>query len=182
MELQSESLKYRRTPMKKTLWIALVLLAISSAASATMTFQQLDDNTFSVSHKVKWIGGRGQAMELVYDKAASLCVAAGYTHLELFGQESNAPGYYQSANATLTVKFFQNPGEDRIACDLKATGEYVKQAKNKLKKRGYEGPVIAEEPTESEKAENQCTIEQISAMARAGMTEDQIKAACGATN
>jgi len=168
--------------MKKTIWFALAMLAISSVVSATMTFQQLDESTFSVSHKVKWIGGRGQAMELVYDKAASLCIAAGYTHLELFGQESNAPGYYQSANATLTVRFFQDVGEDRIACDLKATNEYVKQAKAKLKKRGYKGPTLVEESAESQKAEIHCTVEQIAAMVKAGMTENQIKAACGEVN
>jgi hypothetical protein len=168
--------------MKKILWFVLVILAISTAASATMTFEQLDANTFSVSHKVKWIGGRGQAMELVYEKAASLCIAAGYTHLELFGQESNASGYYQSANATLTVRFFQEAGKDRIACDQKATDEYVEQAKTKLKKRGYEGPVAVEEPADSQEPENECTIEQIAAMVKAGMTEAQIKAACGDTN
>lgn len=167
--------------MKKTFWLVLALLFISSVASATMTFQQLDDNTFSVSHKVKWIGGRGQAMELVYDKAASLCVAAGYSHLELFGQESNANGYYQNANATLTVRFFQNPGKDRIACDQKATNEYIKQATKKLDKRGYEGPVELEDSPSSEEPEKDCTIEQISAMLKAGMTEEQIKAACGAS-
>lgn len=167
--------------MKKTLWFALVILTISSAASATMTFQQLDDNTFSVSHKVKWIGGRGQAMDLVYEKAASLCVAAGYTHFELFGQESNAAGYYQSANATLTVRFFHEEGKDRIACDQKATTEYVKQAKTKLKKRGYEGPVVVDDSTDSQEPEIDCTIEQIAAMIKAGMTESQIKAACGDT-
>jgi len=168
--------------MKRSVWFALAILAISRVASAAMTFQQLDENTFSVSHKVKWIGGRGQAMELVYDKAASLCIAAGYTHLELFGQESNAPGYYQSANATLTVRFFQNAGEDRIACDLKASDEYVKQAKTKLKKRGYKGPALVDESAESEKAENHCAVEQIAAMVKAGMTESQIKAACGEVN
>jgi hypothetical protein len=168
--------------MKKTIWFGLAMLAISSVASATMTFQQLDENTFSVSHKVKWIGGRGQAMELVYDKAASLCIAAGYSHLELFGQESNAPGYYQSANATLTVKFFQDAGEDRIACDVKASDEYIKQAITKPKKRGYKGPTVVDEPAESQKSANQCTVEQISAMVKAGMTESQIKAACGETN
>lgn len=168
--------------MKKTFWFAMAMVAISSVASATMTFQQLDENTFSISHKVKWIGGRGQAMELVYEKAASLCIAAGYTHLELFGQESNASGYYQSANATLTVRFFQDAGEGRIACDVKASDEYVKQAKAKLKNRGYEGPTVADESAESQKAENHCTVKQISAMVKAGMTESQIEAACGETN
>ncbi len=168
--------------MKKIVWFVVVLLGITSVAAATMTFQQLDGNTFSVSHKVKWIGGRGQAMELVYDKAASLCIAAGYTHLELFGQESNAPGYYQSANATLTVKFFQDAGEGRIACDVKATDEYIKQARSKLKKRGYAGPVTPEKPVDTQETENICTVEQITMMIEAGFSKEQIEAACSKEN
>jgi hypothetical protein len=159
----------------------LVVLTFSSVALATMTFQQLDENTFSVSHKVKWIGGRGQAMELVYEKAASLCIAAGYSYMELFGQESNASGYYQSANATLTVKFFHQEGRERIACRPKASDEYIKQAKNKLKKKGYEGPRAVDEPVETKSGDKECSVEQIAAMVKAGMTEDQIKAACGDT-
>ena len=160
----------------------LAVLSFSIVANATMTLQQLDENTFSVSHKVKCIGGRGQAMELVYEKAASLCIAAGYSYMELFGQESNAPGYYRSANATLTVKFFHLEGRERIACRPKATDEYIKQAKNKLKKKGYEGPRAVDEPVETKSADQECSIEQIAAMATAGMTEDQIKAACGVTS
>ena len=58
----------------------------------------------------------------------------------------------------------------------------VKQAKAKLKNRGYEGPTVADESAESQKAENHCTVKQISAMVKAGMTESQIEAACGETN
>ncbi len=164
--------------MKRAILVAVAMVAIPQFASATMTFEQLDDNTFTVSHRVKWFGGRGQAMDLVYEKAASLCVAAGYSHLKVMEQESNVPGEYQSANATVTVKFFLEGGEDRIACDGKATEEYVKQAKTKLEKRGYTGPVAEEPAAEEEEAANICTVEQIAAMVKAGLTEDQIKAAC----
>ncbi len=103
--------------MKRVMLVVLVLLATPTFASATLTFQQLDGNTFSISHMVKWIGGRGQAMDLVYEKAASLCIAAGYTHMKVLDQESNANGFYQNANATVTVKFFLETGEERVACD-----------------------------------------------------------------
>ncbi len=164
--------------MRKSLYICVCLLLASGIASAVVTFQQLDDNTFTVSHKVKWIGSRGQAMDPVYEKAASLCIAAGYTHLRILDQESNASGSYQSANATLTVKFFLETGEGRVDCDGKATEEYIEQAKKKLNKKGYTGPVVVEDSTKSDEDENHCTIEQISAMVKAGLTEDQIKAAC----
>ncbi len=117
-------------------------------------------------------------MDLVYEKAASLCVAAGYTHLRILDQESNASGSYQSANATLTVKFFLETGEGRVDCSGKATDEYIEQAKKKLAKKGYAGPVVVEDSAAERDEENHCTVEQISAMVRAGLTEEQIKAAC----
>ena len=168
--------------MKKALLIAVAMIAIPQFALATMTFEQLDDNTFTVSHRVKWFGGRGQAMDLVYEKAASLCVAAGYSHLKVMEQESNVPAEYQSANATVTVKFFLEGGDDRIACNGKATEEYVKQAKTKLEKKGYKGPVAVEPAAEDEDAASICTVEQIAAMVKAGLTEEQIKAACSTKN
>ena len=88
---------------------------------------------------------------MVYEKAASLCIAAGYTHLVVLSQESNAGGEYESANATVNVKFFQETGEGRIDCSVKAT-------------------------------ESHCTVEQITAMSKAGMTDAQIKAACAEKN
>lgn len=164
--------------MKRVMLVVLVLLATPTFASATLTFQQLDGNTFTISHMVKWIGGRGQAMDLVYEKAASLCIAAGYTHMKVLDQESNANGFYQNANATVTVKFFLETGEERVACDMKASDEYIEQAKKKLQKRDYEGPVVTDEAADAQESENHCTVEQISAMVKAGLSEDQINAAC----
>ena len=57
-----------------------VLLLASQAAMATITFTQLDDDVFSVSHRVKIIGSRSKATKMVYTKAASLCIAAGFSH------------------------------------------------------------------------------------------------------
>ncbi len=164
--------------MRKTLFIFVLVLGVASGCFATLTFQQLDDNTFSVSHKVKWIGGRGQALELVYEKAASICVAAGYTHFVLVGQASNAPGFFQDANATLTMEFFQRDGENRIECEMKATDKYIAQASKKLDKRGYRGPTNVEDSDGIEVGENHCSIEQITALVKAGLSDEQIEAAC----
>jgi len=166
--------------MKRVGLALVLLLAFPQAASAVVTFQQLDGNTFTVSHKVKWIGSRGQAMDLVYEKAASLCIAAGYSHMKILDQESNGSGYYQAANATLTVKFFLKTGEGRVDCHPKASEEYVQQAKKKLQKIGYEGPVAVTDDDGETAKENHCTVEQIAAMVKAGLMEEQIEAACGA--
>lgn len=168
--------------MKRILILVGIALAVPQAALAVLTFEQLDANTFSVSHQVKGFGGRGQAMELVYEKAASLCVAAGYKYMEVIGQESHAGGAWQSPNATVTIKFFSEGGGERIGCELKASDEYVIQATKKLASRGYSGPVEAETPTEvtvrNDGEVNHCTVAQITAMVNAGLSENQIKAAC----
>ena len=85
--------------MKRVGLAIALLLALPQVASAVVTFQQLDGNTFTVSHKVKWIGSRGQAMDLVYEKAASLCIAAGYSHMKILDQESMAAAYSSVAAA-----------------------------------------------------------------------------------
>ena len=165
--------------VRRTALLFSLILVFAQVASAVVTFQQLDGNTFTVSHKVKWIGSRGQAMDLVYEKMASLCIAAGYTHMRILDQETTSAGYYQSANATLTVKFFLETGEGRVDCETKATDEYIQQATKKLKKKGYEGPIEVMEEEADAETENLCTVEQITAMVKAGLSDDQIKAACG---
>ena len=164
--------------MRPVIALGALILTVPLSAGATLTFEQLDQRTFTISHRVKWVGGRGQAMELVYEKAASLCVAAEYSHFEIVNQESHAGGGYEAANATVTVRFFHEAGDDRVACDVKASDDYVKEAREKLEKRGYTGPAAAEASGGPQEGENHCTVEQITAMVRAGLTENQIKAAC----
>jgi hypothetical protein len=156
-------------------WASILLIAIPQVALATITFHQLDGNTFTISHYVKWVGGRAKAMDSVYEKAASLCVAAGFTHLVIMEQESDKHGV---ANATVTVQFFQEDGEGRVACDVKASQEYVTEAAKKLDKQGYKGPPAAKASGDPIGIANYCTVEQITAMSKAGMTDSQIKAAC----
>lgn len=165
--------------VRRILFSFTLILVFAQFASAVVTFQQLDGNTFTVSHKVKWIGSRGQAMDLVFEKTASLCIAAGYTHMKILDQETTSAGYYQSANATLTVKLFMETGEGRVECQTKASDEYIQQAKKKLKKKGYEGPIEFVNDGDDVETENQCTVEQITAMVKAGLSDEQIKAACG---
>lgn len=177
--------------MKKALLIALltsfVSLPVASPAHAVITFEQLDQNTFTVSHKVKGIGSRGKATKLVHTKAASLCRAAGYSFYEILGNHSTSAGYYQKANATLTVRLHHEDGPNRIACEPGADAEYVNEARAKLRRQGYEPPDPTEVPASSEAepapvsaCPDECTIEQIAAMARAGLTDERIRAACGA--
>ena len=87
--------------MKALLALLAVLVLIPQAASAIITFTQLDDDVFTVSHRVKLIGSRARATKLVYTKAASLCLAAGYSHYKVLNQESEAAQEDDSANASV---------------------------------------------------------------------------------
>jgi len=71
-----------------------------------ITFTQLDDDVFVVSHRVKVIGLRGKAMKLVYTKTASLCVAAGFSHMKILEQESETGQADDSANASIRAQFY----------------------------------------------------------------------------
>jgi hypothetical protein len=127
-------------------------------------------------------------MKLVYTKAASLCVAAGYSHMEIIEQESEAAQEDDAANASIRVKYSMGPGEDRLNCDQNADHEYVGQAGAKLLAQGYRPPDpeemastdIAPSAGSQGSSTGPCTIEQIVAMVKAGLEVEQIKAACPA--
>ena len=93
--------------MRLRITLALAVFLVSQTAFAVITFDQLADDIFVVSHRVKGIGSRGQAMRLVYDKTASLCVAAGFEYYAILDQESQATQENESANASIRVQFFQ---------------------------------------------------------------------------
>ena len=97
--------------------VVLTLVLVPVAALGTITFTQLDDGVFTVSHRIKVIGSRGKATKMVYTKAASLCVAAGYTHLQVMRQESEAAQKDDAANASLRVRFYFEEADDRIECE-----------------------------------------------------------------
>ena len=159
--------------------VVVLALLLPQTASAVVSFTQLDDDVFVISHRVKIIGSRGKAQKMVYQKAASLCLAAGYSHFKILHQESEADQFDDSANASARVQFFRGDGEGRIGCEKNADSKYVEQAKVKLAKIGYEPPPErVEAPAEGEGAARSCTVEQISAMVKAGFSDQQIKAAC----
>lgn len=127
---------------KVLLLVGIALLAVPQLAAAVITFDQLDDDLFVVSHRVKvkfWMS-RGQAVRKVYEKAASLCLATGYSHLEVLRQESEAHQWDDDANAHVTVRFFAEDGDRRIECRPLASARYIEQANVKLAKRGFRGP------------------------------------------
>ena len=168
--------------MRFVILLLVALLAFPSAASAVITFTQLDDDIFFVSHRVKFLGSRGQAQRLVYTKVASLCIAAGFSQFKILEQESAASQQYESANATIQTQFFHDDGDGRIECERNADEKYIEQARKKLAKTGYKPPTPpTEEPAaalDSPVTSRSCTVEQITAMVRTGMSDEQIKAAC----
>ena len=118
-------------------------------------------------------------MKLVYEKTASLCIAAGFSHYKLLEQESAAGQQYETANASVQVQFYLEDGEDRVECERNASAEYVEQAHEKLARSGYVKPAPLESRPAAEVAPSEaCTLEQITAMVRAGLSDEQVKAAC----
>ncbi len=181
------SVKERGNEVRIPVFLLAAALLVPQAAQAVITFTQLDDDVFVVSHRVKVIGLRGKAMKLVYTKTASLCVAAGFSHMEILEQESETGQADDSANASIRAQFYFADGEDRVGCERNSDPEYIQQASVKLAKQGYEPPhpdPMAEQSVEAASSEGSkpegstCAIEQIAAMARAGLSDEQIKAAC----
>ena len=142
---------------KGAILLGIAVLAAPQLASAVITFDQLGDDLFVVSHrvKVKFWTSRGQAMRMVYEKAASLCLAAGYSHFEILQQESEANQWGEDANASVRVRFFSANDGERIDCRRNANNRYVEQASVKLARRGYRPPdPQAEASGESPRVEN----------------------------
>ena len=163
--------------MKKSLTL-VVLLFVPQVALSVVTFDKVGDNVFVVSHAVKGFGGRGQASALVLEKAASLCVAAGYSHLVILNEESSAGGYYEDANAQVRAAFRMSGGEELIDCKSVASQKYIGQAKRGLERINYSGPVDVGAQAAASAGTGPCTIEQVMTMTKAGFTEAQIQAAC----
>jgi hypothetical protein len=172
---------------KRQALAVLCVLALSApdAGRAVITFSQLADDVFVVSHRVKLIGSRGQAMRLAYTKAASLCIAAGYSHFEILQQESQAGSEYEIANASIRVKLSSSGGGERLECAKSAEAQYIEEASNKLQRIGYQPPAVETAEAVPAAAEGSgapppgmCTVEQIVSMVTAGFDVEQIKAAC----
>ncbi len=165
---------------KVLILIGITVLVAPQLAMAVITFDQLDDDIFVISHRIKFYGSRGQAMKLVYEKVASLCVAAGYTHVKILDQESQAAQEDITANASIRARFFFEDGEERNDCKKKASEKYIEQAAVKLEAMGYQRPDPAVSTSAEATADDtgSCAVDQISAMVKAGLSDEQIKAAC----
>ncbi len=172
--------------MRTAIVAVIALLLLPQAALAVITFTQLDDDVFIVSHRVKVIGLRGKAQKLVYTKTASLCIAAGFSHMKVLHQESETGQADDSANASIRAQFYFEDGDERVGCERNAEQEYISQARDKLAKKGYQPPdpeAVRAEAAQSASVSTQlgdssCTLEQIAAMARSGLSDEQIRAAC----
>jgi len=168
----------------RRLAVLCVLIALTpQPARAVITFTQLADDIFVVSHRIKVVGSRGRAMKMVYTKAGSLCIAASYSHFKILEQESQAGQQYDAANASVQVQFFHASGEGRLECKKNSDPEYIEEARKKLARKGYEpaAPAAGQPstpPAPDESGSESCTVEQIVAMVNAGLTEEQIQAAC----
>ncbi|MEZ5333663.1 MAG: hypothetical protein R2991_16885 [Thermoanaerobaculia bacterium] len=170
--------------MRKTVLVLSLLAAAASSASAVLHFDRLEEDLFAVRHKVLFMGSEEKAVKLVHEKAASICVAAGYTHYAVLELESTPLEDDESATAEATVRFFHEAGDERTACEEEADPEYVAEARRELGMPAAEAaPVPAVDGAPAAAAEPEvragsCTVAQIAAMVRAGFSDEQIEAAC----
>lgn len=128
--------------------LALVLpLTLASVSFADVKFTRLSEDQFIVHHrKLTTLGAEAKAVKTAYKEAASICVAASYTHFEIKEQNvgermhGTTFGGGRGASADIRVKFYQDPDEeaidekDLIECKPLSDPKKVKRAKEKLAK------------------------------------------------
>ena len=125
--------------------IALAAFLLASPTLADVKFTQLSDNQFIVHHRKQTLfGAEAKAMKTAVAEAASLCIAAEYTHMELKDQnvgERQYGGVFgggRGASADLRIKLYTDPDEDKIdekdllECKPLANDKKVAVAKRKL--------------------------------------------------
>ncbi|MEZ5332518.1 MAG: hypothetical protein R2991_10805 [Thermoanaerobaculia bacterium] len=161
--------------MRKTVLVLSLLAAAASSASAVLHFDQLEEDLFAVRHKVLFLGSEEKAVKLVHEKAASICVAAGYTHYAVLELESTPLEDDESATAEATVRFFREAGDERTACEEADPGTW--RARRELGMPAAEAaPVPAVDGAAAAAAgrvgAGSCTVAQIAAMVRAGFSDE----------
>ena len=122
-----------------------IFAAIPTPAHADVKFTKLSDTQYVVHHrKNSYLGAEAKAMKTAYKEAASICVAAGYTHLEIKEQnvgERHYGGFWgggRGASADVRIKLYMEPDEeaveekDLIECQPLSDPKKVKVAKKKL--------------------------------------------------
>lgn len=113
--------------------------------------------------------------------------ASARTHFEILQQDSEANQADDAANASIRAQFFLTDGQGRVECGRNAEQEYINEASQKLAKSGYSppdknavaAPQSAAGDAGSPLGDLSCSLQQITAMARSGLTDEQILAACG---
>ncbi len=129
------------------------LLSTSVASGATLfQFQRLTEDRFVVSH-MTGVGGTKKASKFAHQKAASICVAAGFTFMDVLGQRAGAGkmegvgvggisvGIRTNATSTLLVRFKhenENEGEEVLDCKENSVPRYVAKARKGLERRDAE--------------------------------------------
>lgn len=121
------------------------LLLVASVAGADIKYTRLSDTQFVVHHrKLTKFGAEAKATKTAYAEAASICIAAGFTHMEVkdlnvgereFGGEW---GGGRGASADLRIKLYQEPDEatidekDLVECGPLSDPVKIQRAKEKL--------------------------------------------------
>jgi hypothetical protein len=122
--------------------VAGLLLALTAVpAMATTRLQKLSENRYVITHKKQTgFAGRGKAIRVGNQKAASLCVILGYKWFEVRDTQAQGRGFARTAAATMEVKFYkeeEEEEEDLNNCEMLATEEQkvkMKKALEKIKK------------------------------------------------
>lgn len=133
---------------KKAVLFGLLAL-VASLALADVKYTRLSKDQFIIHHrKQTTLGAEAKAVKTTYTEAASVCIAAGFSHLEIketnIGEREHgtALGGGRGASADVRVEFYLDPGEDQIeeldllACEPLADPQKVEKAKEKLAREG----------------------------------------------
>jgi hypothetical protein len=131
--------------VSRVLVLAILCFAVALTAVADVKFTRLSEDQFIVHHrKLTLLGAEAKATRTAYAEAASICIAAGFTHLEIKEQNigerqhGGAWGGGRGASADVRVKFFADPDEEKveeldlIACEPLADPKKVERAREKL--------------------------------------------------
>ncbi len=121
------------------------LLLVATVAGADIKYTRLSDNQFVVHHrKLTKFGAEAKATKTAYKEAASICIAAGYTHMEIkdlnVGEREWGTKYGggRGASADLRIKLYLDPDEetvdekDLVECAPLSDPEKIEHAKHKL--------------------------------------------------
>jgi len=131
---------------KRALLLALLAL-VASAAFADVKYTRLSEDQFIIHHrKQTTLGAEAKAVKTTYEEAASVCIAAGFSHMEIketnIGEREHGSvwGGGRGASADVRVELYLDPGLDLIedldlvACQPLADPQKVEKAKEKLAK------------------------------------------------